>query len=268
MALQKTEEERERMRQSGAVLSQTLSKVVAAVESGIEIRELDAIGEHHMRSLGGIPSFKGYKSHKDELGFPSTLCISINHELVHAPGNRPIKLREGDIVGLDIGCWVEGMCTDMAVTVPVGRITKEAQKLLSVTRESLYAGVAAACVGNDICDISEAVERHISPHGYGIVRALTGHGVGHEVHESPYVPNYVDMRYTSVPIVDGMCLAIEPMVALGGYAIETADDGFTIVMADGSLSAQFEVTVVISEDGTQIVTPLPEIDLSYAPVGN
>jgi methionyl aminopeptidase len=146
----------------------------------------------------------------------------------------------------------------MAVTVPVGEIGEDVKKLLQVTRESLMKGVEAAKVGGSIKDISRAVEGHVKPHGYGIVRALVGHGVGHAVHETPHVPNFVSERYPETPIEAGMCLALEPMLGMGGdYRVDTAEDGWSIVMADGSLGAHFEVSIAITENGTEILTPLP-----------
>ncbi len=258
MALTKTAEEIAKMREGGALLSRALKAAVDTVRPGVAVRELDRAAERVIRDGGGEPSFLGYKPSPEDAPFPSTLCVSINEEVVHGPGNRDVKLKQGNIVGFDIGCWYQGLCTDMAVTVPVGKVSPELQELMRVTRESMMAGVKAAKVGGMISDISAAVENHIKPHGYGIVRALVGHGVGHKVHEAPHVPNFVDKRYPKVKIQDGMCLAIEPMVGLGGdWHVKTAPDGWTIVMADGKSSAHFEVTIVVTQAGTEILTPLP-----------
>ncbi len=245
------------MREGGALLSRALKAVVDAVSPGVKLFELDQVAERVIREGGGEPSFLGYRISKGDLPFPSTLCISVNEEIVHGPGNRTIALKEGDIVGFDIGCWYKGLCTDMAVTAPVGRASKEATELIRVTRASLLAGVSAARVGGEVNDIGAAVETFIKPFGYGIVRALVGHGVGHQVHEEPHVPNFVNPHAPHVPLVPGMCLALEPMVALGSFEVTTADDGWTVVMADGSLSAHFEVTIAILKDGPEILTPLP-----------
>lgn len=254
----KTNDEIAKMREGGALLSRSLAAAVAAVRVGATPRELDQVAEKTIREGGGEPSFLGYKPSPDDAPFPSTLCVSINEEIVHGSGNRNIKLKEGDIVGLDIGCWYQGLCTDMAVTVPVGKVAPELHELMRVTRESMMAGVKVAKVGGMISDISTAVENFIKPHGYGIVRSLVGHGVGHKVHEAPHVPNFVDTRYPKVKIQSGMCLAIEPMVGLGGDSrVETAADGWTIVMADGKPGAHFEVTIAVTEKGTEILTPLP-----------
>ncbi len=259
MALIKTDKEIDSMRRGGALLSRALKAAVDAVAPGVTLRELDTIGERVILDGGGTPSFKGYQPSPSTPAFPSTICISVNEEVVHGLGNRDRILKEGDIVGLDIGCWYEGLCTDMAVTVPVGQVSDEAMKLMEVTRASLMAGVAAAKVGNEIKDISRAIEAYVTPHGYGIVRALVGHGVGHAVHESPHVPNFVSDRYPHVMIEDRMCLALEPMLGMGGdYHVDTAKDGWSIVMSDGSLGAHFEVTIVITkEGGAEILTPIP-----------
>lgn len=257
MAMTKTPEEIESFRKSGALLSKALKAAVDAVRPGVVIRELDEIATKVILDGGGTPSFKGYQPSPDDTPFPSTVCISINDEIVHGLGNRDIELREGDIVGLDIGCWLEGMCTDMAVTVPVGEVSEEAKKLMEVTKASLYAGVEAAKAGGLISDIGAAVEEYVKPHGYGIIRSLVGHGVGHKVHEAPHIPNFKSDKYPRVEIVEGMCLAIEPMLSLGTWEVDTAEDGWGIVVADGSLGAHFEVSIAVTENGTEIVTPLP-----------
>ncbi len=247
------------MREGGHILSRALKAAVDSVRPGVTLREIDAIGEASMRAEGATPSFLHYKSSPKDTPFPSTICLSVNEEIVHGLGNRDRVLLEGDVLGLDIGCWYKGLCTDMAVSVYVGKNPSEKiVKLLAVTKEALFAGVAAAHVGGDVKDISAAIEKVVIPYKYGNVRALVGHGVGHEVHENPHVPNYVDARYPSVKIVDGMCLALEPMFGLGGdYHVDTAKDGWAIIMSDGSIGSHFEVTIAITKDGTEILTPLP-----------
>lgn len=258
MAMVKTSEEIDLMRKGGHLLSRALKAAVDAVAPDVSLRDIDAIGERVIIEGGGTPSFKGYKSQPTDTPFPSTICISVNEEIVHGLGNRDLKLKEGDIVGLDIGCWYEGLCTDMAVTVPVGHVSPEAMQLMSVTKASLYHGVEAAVIGNAVGDISQAVESCVEPHGYGIVRALVGHGVGHHVHESPHVPNFTSKGQADVPLKEGMCLAIEPMVGLGGdHRVKTAEDGWSILMHDQSLGAHFEVTIAITKEGPEILTPLP-----------
>lgn len=259
MSMTKSTKEIDAMREGGAILSRALAAAAALARPGAMVKELDAAAEASMRAEGAEPSFKGYKTAKEDPPFPSTVCISINDEVVHGLGNRSTKLKEGDIVGLDIGCWFKGLCTDMAITVAIGKISPEAKKLMDVTRAATLAGVAAAKVGGTVRDISLAVENTITPHGYGIVRALVGHGVGHKVHEAPHVPNYVDPMYKTVKILDGMCLAIEPMVTLGGdYHVKTAPDKWAILTSDGSIAAHFELTVACTASGTEILTPWPK----------
>ncbi len=254
----KTQEEIDAMREGGHLLSRALKAAVEAVKPGVDIRDLDKIGEQVIVESGGTPSFKGYQSDPSDTPFPSTICISINEEVVHGRGDREILLKEGDIVGLDIGCWFKGVCTDMAVTVAVGTVSKEAQDLMEATKASLYKAVEVAVVGNCVKDIGQAVESVIKPCGYGIVRALVGHGVGHAVHEAPHVPNFTSHAQPYVELQDGMCLAIEPMIGMGGdYRVETAEDGWAVIMKDRSLAAHFEVTIAITDKGTEILTPLP-----------
>jgi methionyl aminopeptidase len=257
MSMTKTPEEIEKLRRGGALLSRALKAAVDAVKPGAMISDIDKVAEKVIRDAGGEPSFLGYKSDPKDPPFPSTLCISINEEVVHGIGNRPIKLKDGDIVGLDIGCWFEGLCTDMAVTVPVGKVDAAGMKLIAVTKKSLEDAVAAVKVGGLISDVGHAVEKSVAPSGYGIVRALVGHGVGHAVHEAPHVPNYVDSRYPKVKIKAGMVLALEPMLGEGDYRVKTADDGWAVVMVDGKRGAHFEVTIAVTKDGVEILTPLP-----------
>ncbi|MDP2631916.1 MAG: type I methionyl aminopeptidase [Candidatus Uhrbacteria bacterium] len=260
MALIKTIKEIESMRKGGALLSRALQAAVDATKPGVTMRELDSIAEQAILEGGGKPSFKGFGS-GGGTPFPSTLCISRNNEIVHGVGGRDITLEEGDIVGLDIGLWYEDMCVDMAVTVPVGNVSKEKLELMRLTRDALYVGVDAAVVGNMISDIGAAVEDVIDLKKYGIVRALVGHGVGHEVHEKPHIPNYRTKKFPDQEIKIGMCLAIEPMITTGSDDIETLEDGWTITTVDGSDAAHYEVTIVIGEDGPEILTLQPEIKI-------
>lgn len=259
MSLIKTPEEIEIMRKGGAILSRALKAAVDLVAPGVMLNEIDAVAEKTMRDLGATPSFLGFKSSPEDTPFPSTVCLSVNEEIVHGLGNRRRALKEGDVLGLDIGCWYKGLCTDMAVSVYVGsNPPPEIRQLLTVTKEALFAGIRVAKPGGDVKDISRAIEAVVTPHKYGNVRALVGHGVGHEVHENPHVPNFVDRRYPSVKLEEGMCLALEPMFGLGGdYHIDTAEDGWAIVMRDGSIGSHFEVTIVITKNGAEILTPLP-----------
>ncbi len=253
----KTIKEIDAMREGGAILSRALGAAAALVRPGVTLRALDAAAEASMRAEGATPSFLQYQTDPTDPPFPSTVCISVNQEVVHGLGNRDLVLNEGDIVGLDIGCWYKGLCTDMAITVGVGKVSPENRKLMDVTREATLAGVAAAKVGAPIQDIARAVERVVLPNGYGIVRALVGHGVGHKVHEGPSVPNYVDPAYPAQKIKSGMCLAIEPMITMGDYHVRTAPDKWAIITKDGSWAAHFEMTVACTDKGTEILTPWP-----------
>lgn len=257
MSLIKTLEEIEALAEGGAILSRALGAAKQVVRPGASLKEIDATAEAVLVSAGATPSFKGYASHSEDTPFPSTMCISVNEEVVHGIGSRDRLLQEGDIVGLDIGCWYKGLCTDMAITVPVGEISEEKKTLLRVTENALQAGIQAALSGKMVADISRAVEETIAPHGFGIVRDLVGHGVGHAVHEAPQIPNFTHKRAPRVLLSPQMCIAIEPMVTLGDYHVETADDGWAIVTRDGSASAHFEMTIAILPDGPRILTPFP-----------
>lgn len=245
------------MRQGGKILSKALGAAAAMAKPGVRLCDIDAEAERVLRENGATPSFKGFRGSSAEDPFPSTLCLSVNDEIVHGIGTRKLALKDGDVLKLDIGCWYKELCTDMAVTVPVGKTTKEVEQLLRVTRQSLMNGVKAASYGKYVSDISRAVEETVKPYGYGIIRSLVGHGVGHKVHEAPHVPNFTSDQYADAELVNGMCLAIEPMVALGDWPVETAEDGWAVVIADGSVGAHFEVTIAITDDGTEILTPLP-----------
>ncbi|PIQ67267.1 type I methionyl aminopeptidase [Candidatus Uhrbacteria bacterium CG11_big_fil_rev_8_21_14_0_20_41_9] len=258
MALIKTDDEIAKMREGGALLSKALQSAVDMAKPGVTMRELDAEAERVIRAGGGVPSFKGYGGADP---FPSTLCISKNDEIVHGIGERDIVLEEGDIVGLDIGLWLHNLATDMAVTVPIGNISKERKALLRTTRDSLYAGLEVIKPGAFISDIGTAVESAVDTKKYGIIEALVGHGVGHAVHEDPHIPNYKTKQFPKVKIKKGMCLAIEPTVTTGSKEIATDEDGWTIVTEDGSDASHFEVTVAVTEAGYEILTPLPEVKI-------
>ncbi|MDQ5952647.1 MAG: methionyl aminopeptidase [Patescibacteria group bacterium] len=248
------------MREGGAILARALQAAVDAVKPGVTMKELDGIVTKVIEDAGGRPSFKGYTS-GGSTPFPTTTCISRNEEVVHGLGNRTVVLEEGDIVGLDIGCWYKDLCTDMAVTVPVGKIKDEYKMLMLATRDAMMAGVEQAIVGKSVKDISRAIEGAVDQRRYGIVKSLVGHGVGHAVHEGPNVPNYVSKRFPSVELKPGMCLAIEPMLTLGGDEVGTGEDGWTIVTLDGSWAAHFEVTIALLPEGPEILTPLPDVGI-------
>lgn len=260
MAMMKTAEEIQAMREGGALLSRALQAAVDIVKPGVTIREINAVAHREIVAGGGKPSFLGYKS-GGGTPFPTALCVSRNDEVVHGLGDRDIVLEAGDIVGLDIGCWYKGLCTDMAVTVPVGKISEEQKRLLMVTRDSMRAGVQAAVVGATVIDIGGAVEDSIDQKKYGIVRSLVGHGVGHAVHEAPHVPNYRGKGFAKTKLEPGMCLAIEPMITLGTDEVDISEDGWTIVTQDGADAAHFEVTIAITPEGPEVLTPEPVVHI-------
>ncbi len=257
MSILKTAEEIEIMRQGGAILSRVLGEVVSRAVPGATTCELDEFAERLIREASGEPSFKGYKTRGAKTAFPSTLCTSINDEIVHAPATPSRTLKEGDIIGLDIGARYKGYCTDMAVTIGVGQVSREAKRLTSVTRDSLMRGVSVVKPGNFISDIGKAVQAYVENNGYSVVRDLVGHGVGKGVHEDPPVPNYFDRNLKPVELLPGLVIAIEPMVNVGDCEIRTLGDGWTIVTSDCSLSAHFEMTVAVTDKGYDILTPLP-----------
>lgn len=247
----KSRKEIEKIRAGGKILRRILQDTAKRVKAGVSTLELDQFAEREILKAGGKPSFKNY----GESGnfFPGTLCTSVNDVVVHGVPSKKMILKEGDIVGLDIGMQYQGLFTDTAITVAVGKISRNTEKLLEVTKKALDAGIKAAQAGKRVGDISFAVQKIADAAGYGIVRDLVGHGVGYAVHEEPRVPNY-GKAGTGPLLQPGMVLAIEPMFTLGGYRIVFEDDGWTVTTYDGSLAAHFEHTVVITEKGAEILT--------------
>jgi methionyl aminopeptidase len=244
----KSAREIELMVQGGRILGATHDVLRNAVRPGISTAELDQIAEDFIRSHeGAVPAFKGL------YGFPGSICASINQEIVHGIPSKKRVLADGDIISIDIGVGYRGYFTDSAATVAVGTITSEAQRLLDVTRQSLDAGIAAATLGNHIGDIGAAVQAVVEGAGFSVVRDLVGHGIGVEFHEEPQVPNYGKPKRRE-KLVPGLTIAIEPMVNIGGPATKTLSDRWTIVTQDGSLSAHFEHTVAITENGPLVLT--------------
>ncbi len=252
MSKLKTKEEIDALRESGRRLGRILEAVKAEIKVGVTTRYLDEVAERLIREGGDTPPFLNYTPHGARQPFPASLCVSINDEIVHGiPSERVIK--DGDLVSIDLGVEHKGMITDAALTVAVGDVPEQLKTLIAETERALYAGIKAARAGGHIGDIGAAVERIGVAMGYGIVRELGGHGVGHKVHEDPYVPNYGKKGNGSI-LKAGMVIAIEPMFMLGSEDIRMMPDGFTIVTEDGSLSAHFEHTIVITEKGCEIVT--------------
>ena len=244
----KSAREIELMVQGGRILGATLETLRLAVRPGVSTGELDQIAEDFIRAHdGAVPAFKGL------YGFPGSICSSVNQEIVHGIPSRKRVLKEGDIVSLDVGVGYKGYFTDHALTVAVGQITPDARRLLEVTQQSLEAGISAARVGNHIGDIGAAVQAVVEGAGFSVVRDLVGHGIGVAFHEEPQVPNYGKPKRRE-KLVPGLTLAIEPMVNIGGPATKTLGDRWTIVTLDGSLSAHFEHTVAITENGPRVLT--------------
>lgn len=244
----KSPREIETMARAGHVVFETLELMRRTVRPGLSTQDLDAIAEEFIRSHPGArPSFKGL------YGFPKTLCTSINEEIVHGIPSPKRVLREGNIVSIDVGVHLDGLHADSATTVAVGEVSPEARRLLAVTQESLAAGIGQARVGNHVGDIGHAVQTMAEAAGFGVVRELVGHGIGTQFHEEPQVPNHGQPR-RGTRLLEGMTIAIEPMITAGHYATKTLPDKWTVVTADGSLSAHFEHTVAITAEGPRILT--------------
>ena len=242
----KSKREIELLKEAGHIVYLTHQYLRPFIKAGIKTKELDQKAEEFIRSKGATPSFKGYE------GFPSTLCISINDEVVHGfPSER--VLQDGDIISIDIGACYKGYHGDSAWTYTVGNVSDDAKYLLEHTEKALYEGIKQAKVGNRIGDIGYAIEKYAKEHNLGVVKELVGHGVGTSVHESPDVPNY-GTKGTGPKIRDGMVIAIEPMLTLGSPDIYVEDNDWTVVTIDSSLSAHFEHTIVITNDGVEILT--------------
>jgi methionyl aminopeptidase len=242
----KSSREIETMRRSGKITAKVLGDLMRAAKPGMTTKDLDDLAERGIRSLGGVPTFMGYH------GYPSSICASVNDEVVHGiPGGYVLK--DGDLLSIDIGTTLGGYVSDSAVTVPIGQIAPNAERLLRVTQECLMLAIAQMRKGNRLGDIGHAVQSHAESHGYGVVRELVGHGIGTKMHEEPQVPNY-GRAGSGMELRSGLVLAIEPMITEGGHQVETLDDGWTVVTADGKLAAHFEHTIALTEDGPKILT--------------
>lgn len=243
----KTPDEIQIMREANKIVAETHNFVAGLIEPGITTWELDRRAEEFARSKGAEPAFKGYH------GFPGSLCVSVNEQVVHGIPSKSVALKNGDIVSIDFGVEYKGFYGDAAVTLPVGEISPRKKNLLKVTRESLYKGIEKAVVGNRVNDISKAVQHHVEKHGYSVVRQFVGHGIGASLHEGPEIPNYG--RDEATPrLLAGMVLAIEPMVNLGGYEVRVLQDDWTVVTTDRSPSAHFEHSIAVTEDGPFILS--------------
>lgn len=237
------------MRAGGRILAGTQELLKALVKPGISTLEIDRQVEAFLRERGAEPAFKGYR------GFPATVCVSINEEVVHGIPSASRQLKEGDIVGLDLGCIVEGYYSDCAITLAVGEVPPRVQKFLDVTRESLELAIAQCRARRRLGDVSHAVQSHVESHGFSVVRAFVGHGIGRELHEDPQVPNFGEPG-RGPALKPGMVLAIEPMVTMGSWEVRVLEDRWTAVTEDGSLAAHFEHTVAITDDEPEVLTRL------------
>lgn len=247
MVVLKTRKEIEKMREAGRISAGALKVAGEAVEPGVSTWEIDEIARKYILRKGGKPNFLHYG------GFPATACISINNEVIHGIPSRKKILKAGDIVSIDLGASVDGYNGDNAATFACGEISKEAQRLLDTTRESLYLGLAKAKAGNRLGDIGHAVSSICEERGFGVVRSYTGHGVGRDLHEDPAVPNY-GTPGRGLRLIPGMTLAVEPMITMGSYHVRVLPDGWTTVTQDGSLAAHFEHTVAITNGECEILT--------------
>lgn len=249
MVIVKSSAEIDQMRRAGVLAAEALREVVAAIRPGVTGARLDAIAEEYIRGHGGIPSFKGYR------GFPASICVSVNDEVVHGiPNGR--RLPKGALVSIDLGAVVDGFHGDVAVTVPVGAVEPQRRRLVEVTREGLYRAIDEIRPGRRLGDVGAAVQRLVEAAGFSVVRDFAGHGIGRALHEEPQVPNFGDPG-TGPVLREGMTLAIEPMVNLGTYDVVMDGDGWTIRTRDGKPSAHFEHTVAVTPDGALVLTAIP-----------
>jgi methionyl aminopeptidase len=243
----KTDSEIEKMRSAAQIVARTLDLMEEKIEPGISTEELNEIADRYIRSQGAEPAFLGYQ------GFPKSICVSIDEEVVHGIPVKTRKLKAGQIVSVDVGTLVDGFNGDAARTFAVAEVSDEARRLMEVTRKALENGISQARVGNRLGDISHAVQKTVEDAGFSVVRDLVGHGIGRRMHEEPQIPNYGDPD-TGVQLKAGMVFAIEPMVNIGGYKVKTRPDKWTIATEDGSLSAHFEHDVAITENGPEILS--------------
>ncbi len=255
MIIYKSQSEIQAIRRANHVVAKILAELAEKIRPGVETRELDRYAEKRTREMGAIPAFKGYR------GYPSSLCTSINEEIVHGiPSAR--RLREGDILSIDFGAILDGFYGDAAATFPVGRVTPEAQRLIAVAQESFYKGIEKAVPGNRIGDISSAVQEYVESQGFSVIRNFVGHGIGFSLHEEPQVPNF-GIAGHGPKVKPGMVLAVEPMIAVGNWDVEILTDNWTAITRDRSLSAHYEHTIAVTREGPEILSRLNgEADLA------
>lgn len=249
----KTEDEIRNLRASCQRLATVLARVMDQVKPGMTTWDVDVLAERLILESGGTPVFKGYDAGAGR-PFPASLCTSLNNEVVHGIPRKERIIKEGDLLKLDIGMRFEGMVSDMARTLPIGIVTPEAKQLIDVTRESLERGIAELYPGRPISRYARAVQDYVEEHGFSVVRDLVGHGVGRELHEDPQVPNYTSRHMHDFVVERGMTLALEPMINAGTFQVDIAPDDWTFITSDGKLSAHFEDTVVITDNGAEVLT--------------
>jgi len=249
MVILKLPDEIEKARASNRIVAEVLSKLREKVRPGVRTRDLDRFAEEISQKRGAKPAFKGYH------GYPYSLCISVNEVVVHGMPSEESVLEEGDIVGLDFGVYYQGFFGDATITLPIGKVTEKALRLIQVTEQSLYAGIEQAKDGNRLGDISAAVQCVVEDAGYSVVRDFVGHGIGKNLHEDPQIPNF-GKKGRGIELKRGMILAIEPMVNAGKYKVKVLPDGWTVITEDGSLSAHFEHSVAITDNGPDILSKL------------
>jgi len=231
------------------IVTEVLEGIKQIIRAGINTSEIEKYADKEIRIRGAVPAFKGYR------GYPASICVSVNEQVVHGIPSRAVRLKDGDIVSIDLGVLLDGFYGDAATTLPVGNISVEASRLLKTTEEALYAGIEKAVAGNRVSDISAAIQKHVESNGFSVVRAFVGHGIGRSLHEEPQIPNF-GRPGRGQRLKDGMTLAIEPMVNAGGADVIILDDGWTAVASDGSLSAHFEHTIAITANGQKILTKI------------
>jgi len=258
----KTAEEIELLFQANQIVYGVLELLKSRVAEGVSTFELDRLAEIYCCDHGARPAFKNYR------GFPASLCASINEEVVHGIPAKKKILRPGDIISLDFGACYQGFYGDAAVTVAVGNVTPEVTLLIEVTKAALYKGIEQAVVGKRISDISRAIQQHVEAHGFGVVRQFVGHGIGANLHEPPEIPNFCQQRQPSPRLMEGMVLAIEPMVNMGGFKVKILSDQWTVVTADRKPSAHFEHSVVICSQGPRILSTKASPEASQATIKN
>lgn len=245
----KSKDEIAKVRESGRIVAEVHKLIEDAIEPGISTMQLDKMAEEYILSKGAKPSFKGYG------GFPASICASINNEVIHGIPSKDQILKDGDIISIDVGAFYNGYHGDAAKTLAVGNISDEAKKIIKVTKESFYAGIEFAKDGNHLYEISAAIQKYVEQYGYSIVRDFVGHGVGRDLHEEPQIPNY-KVKGRGPKLQSGMVLAIEPMVNVGRYEVRVLQNDWTVVTLDGSLSAHYEHTIAITDEGPELLTVL------------